>query len=118
MAENSDIDVLSVTIAAAASLSTALAIGGKSIVGFVMPAAWTAAALSLVGSVDDMNYNPVFDGATGNQVQYTVAAAQQIAVDPTKLKGVRNIKLQSGTTAAPVAQVAQAVIQVIVRTVF
>jgi hypothetical protein len=102
-------DSIAVPIAQGASLSAQVDIGGKTLVGIFVPALWAAAGLSFQASPDG--------GATWGELQDTSATALSvstitisggvpvfIAVDPTKWRGIRSLKVRSGTAAAPVNQ--------------
>ena len=108
------IDLISATILAGQSLSSEADLGAKTLVGIVMPAAWTAASLTFQVSFDS--------GATWLDYvaaisPLTVAAGQYLALDPAFWRGVNAVKLRSGPSGAPVNQVAQAVLQLVVRAV-
>jgi hypothetical protein len=92
------------TISSGTSLSPAIDLGPNRTFAVVMPAAWTAAALTFQASIDGTNYFNVFDD-TGTEVTATVAASQYIVIaSPAKMLGVRWIKVRSGTSGAPVNQ--------------
>ena len=104
-------------IANGASLSDVIDIGGALEIGFQMPASWTAANLTFQGSdASDGTYNDVYDDA-GNEVVVTAAQARAIVVGTTtkNLTAFRFIKIRSGTTALPVVQGAERVIQVVLK---
>ena len=111
------IDLQAATILNGAALSSAVPLGEKTIVGLVMPAAWTAAAVTFQVAVDDTTWNELQDGA-GNAVSFTVAASQFIQIDPAKWRGVTAVKVRSGTSGAPVNQGQQSVVQLVTRTVY
>jgi hypothetical protein len=122
MAQVDDIDIIDVTIANGQSLSPAVALGGKSLVGIVMPAAWTAAALTFQATADDPGTDngamqELQDG-TGNPVTLTVNAGTFVQVDPTKWRGTRHITVRSGTVGAPVAQGASRTLGLAIRSIF
>lgn len=115
-----DRDVVFVTIANGASLSGELNVAGREIVGIQMPAGWTAAALSLQALVDGsvpaaLVFGAVADAA-GAEISWAAAAAGRYLVPSARLVGLGRVKLQSGTTAAAVAQGAQRVIGIVVLT--
>lgn len=83
--------------------SEVLSIGGATLSAVEMPAAWTAANLSFLASMDGTNFRPVY-GSTGNEVLFTVGAARIVTFDPAFWLGLQYLKLRSGTNAAPVAQ--------------
>ena len=105
-----------VTIAESGSLSAAVDIKGATIVGVIMPAAWTAANLTLQASIDDETYNNVYD-KFGTEVNIPVAASRHVIVSPAELTSLRYVKLRSGTSGTPVTQAAARVITLVVRPV-
>lgn len=105
------------TIAATTSLSAEVPLGEKTLVGIVMPAAWTAASITFQVTPDDVNFSELYDGA-GNEVTLTAAAGQFLQIDPTKWRGITAVKVRSGTAATPVAQAVQAVLTLITRTIY
>jgi len=111
------IDIQTATIANGAALSNATPLGEKTLVGIVMPAAWTAATITFQVSVDDTTFNELQDGA-GNAISYTVAAGQYIQIDPAKWRGVTNVKVRSGTLGTPVNQGQASPVQLVTRTVY
>lgn len=102
MARSINRETYAATIAAGDSLSPAIAVGGLVPVGIVMPAAWTAAVLTFLVSVDDQNFYPLQD--MSGEVTAGAAAGQYIALDPAIFIGIVSLKLRSGTASAPVAQ--------------
>lgn len=108
---------IDVTIAATESLSTQADLEGFSVVAIEMPAAWTAAAITVqAASLRDGTFKDVVDDG-GTEVSITAAASQVIAVSAAKdaLAPLRFIKLRSGTGALPVAQAAERVIRLICK---
>jgi hypothetical protein len=108
-----------VTIANGASLSGAATLTGgvTSLVGIQMPAGWTAAAITFQASADGTTYGDVYTAA-GTEVtipSVAVAASRYIALDPSDFAGMAFLKLRSGTSAAAVAQGADRIITLIVR---
>lgn len=113
---------IAVAIGAGTALSAQVDIGNQTLVGIVVPSNWTTAAISLQASYDG--------GATWSELVDQTAAAigsssltggtlsYFVAVDPTKLRGVRSVKVRSGTQATPVNQVAAVTLQLITRSVF
>lgn len=117
-----DADYLTATIGAGAALSAAVNLGAKSLVGLVMPSAWTAADITFQASGDGgatFGELVLTDLAAADAVAtvqiHSPATSQFIGIDPEKLRGVNVLKVRSGTSGAPVNQVAQADITLIVR---
>jgi hypothetical protein len=77
--------------------------GGK-LQGIYMPAAWTAANLTLQASDSSGGtFRDVYDDA-GTEEVITAAASRYISLYPDVFAGVRYIKIRSGTTSTPVNQ--------------
>lgn len=98
-------------IAASGSLSGAVDTGVDHVVGLVMPAAWTTAALTFSVSHDGETYQALYDDA-GTEVTIASAnaaaartlcfsASMQLALLPW-----RYLKVRSGTSGSPVTQAA------------
>lgn len=71
-------------------------------VGIILPAAWTAASLTFLVSVDGTTFYPLQD--MSGEVSVTVTAGQYVALDPAIFIGIISMKLRSGTAAVPVNQ--------------
>lgn len=104
------------TIANAAFLSGAVDLDDKTLVGIVMPAAWTAANLTFQVSSDGVTYNDLYDNV-GIEKNIIAAASRFIIAVPADWVGVRYVKVRSGTAAATVAQAAQRDIKLITKAV-
>jgi hypothetical protein len=109
-----------VTIPNGASLSAGVGepvqLGNASLVGIIMPAAWTAASLTFQGSNDGTNFFNIFD-VNGAEYVASAAASRYIPVDPVDFSGVNYLKLRSGTSGTPVNQGADRIITLVFRTV-
>jgi hypothetical protein len=95
----------SVTIAASASVSGSADIFDCHVVGLTMPAAWTAAAITVQLSLDGTTWNDVYD-RFGTEYSITTAASRYVVLTPTDIGPARFIRLRSGTGAAAVVQAA------------
>lgn len=102
-------------IANGTSLSAGVAIGAQVPVGLWMPAAWTAAVVTFQVSPDGGTTWLEFYDSAGNEITATVAAGQLVALTEPMWQAVNNIKIRSGTAAAPVNQGADRTIQMVVR---
>lgn len=107
-----------VTIGAGASLSGAVDLGNKRLLGIeIDPAGWTAADLSLQASPDNvLAFGEVTDGVAGTPllIKGTGGAGAIVALNtPVQLAGIRFLKLRSGTAAVPVVQVGARTMQLI-----
>lgn len=108
------VDSVIATIQAGQSLSGTVDLYGMSLQGIMMPAAWTAASITFAVSVDGVTFNPMTDPA-GTEKTITVSASKYIALSTYDYRGVRYLQVRSGTSGAPVAQVAQAQITLVLR---
>lgn len=68
-----------------------------------MPAAWTAAVLTLQASRDGATWVDVYD-RFGAEVTLQAASSRRIVVEPSLIAGVEYLRLRSGTAASPVNQ--------------
>jgi len=91
------------TIAINGSLSTSVDLEGARLVGVLMPAVWTPATISFEGSDDDTSFFEVGDGTA--EISLVADAGWIISIPRGTLDGVgRYVKIRSGTSIAPVAQ--------------
>lgn len=104
------------TIAASGSLSDAVTLREQTVVAIEMPAAWTAASITLQASADGSTFNNVYTSG-GDEVEYTVAASRFIPLDPDDMAGMRYVKIRSGTAATPVNQAAERNIKLVARNI-
>lgn len=106
------------TIANGTSLSDAIDLKEGELLAISMPSSWTAANLTLQSSKDGgSTWQNVYD-KSGTEVTITAAADRYIVLDSSLadlLRGVRNLKIRSGTSGAAVNQGAERVIRVLVR---
>lgn len=107
------------TIASGASLSDAIHLDERQLVGIQMPAAWTAASLTFAVSADGVTFVPLYwDGA-----EYTIAAAGGaaaslgVSLEPSAFAGWPFVKVRSGTSGTPVNQGAERTLVVLTRAV-
>ena len=93
------------TIANGASVSGDIDLGAARLGRIAMPAAWTAADLTLQTSHDNVTWNNLFDKDGG---EYTIKAAQgrSMLIPLADMLSVRYLRIRSGTSATPVAQAA------------
>jgi len=102
------------TIANGESLSPAIDLGGTSLIAIQMPAAWTAANLSLQVSHNGTDFADLY-GKDGSEYVIAAAANRAIQLAPADLAGARWIKLRSGVTATPVNQSAARTLTLVSR---
>ena len=105
------------TITSGTSVTPTIDLLGTSLVGFIMPAAWTAAALNIEVSADNSTWAAgVYDGS-GLAVSSwsSPVAGAAYAVDTLSMIPFRYIRFRSGTSAVPANQGADRVFTVITR---
>ena len=112
----SPLDTADAVIANGASLSPAIDLSGTVIVGFVMPASWTAAVLTFQVSDDNVTFNDLYN-ESGTEISLTVAAARFVRLNPAEWAAIRYLKVRSGTTGSPVNQGPERTIKLAVRPV-
>lgn len=97
---------LDVTISSGAAITSAIDLVGRTLVGIIMPAAWTAASLTFeMSDTAAGTYVDVYDISEA-ELEITVAASRYLALDPVNFFGVNYLKVRSGTSATPVNQAA------------
>jgi hypothetical protein len=111
--------VKKVTIANGASLSDAVDMSGLQLVAIQMPSGWTTANLTFQAGVivsqdgkNTITYGNVLDDG-GTEVVVTAAANSFITIRPTvaaALRGIKSLKVRSGTSGTPVSQAAARII--------
>jgi hypothetical protein len=84
--------------------SDVVELGFEAPTAIYMPAAWTAADLSFLGSFDGITYGNL--EYEGTEVKLTPAAGDVQVLDHFKFKAVRYLKLRSGVAAAEIEQAA------------
>lgn len=104
-------------IAAGASVSDTLDLTTTALLGLIMPAAWTAAALTVEVSADGTTFTGLAynDAATQCNSIASPVAGSAYALNLSGLLPYRYVRLRSGTTASPVNQAAERSITVITR---
>jgi len=99
--------------------SVAVDLDGLFPLGIQMPSAWTAGAITFQGSHDGATFYNLYDDS-GNEHSVTVAASRFVGFEAAGAQALRaplQIKLRSGTAAAPVNQAASRTLYLIVRDV-
>lgn len=91
------------TIASGGVVSGALDCNATVLAGFVMPAAWTAATLSVEVSTDNVTFYPLYD-ATGSAVSWAApVVSSAYSLDLTALIPWRYVRLRSSVAQAAAA---------------
>jgi hypothetical protein len=112
--------MLPITIKAGQSISDALDltpfinVGKFRAVRLVMPSAWTAATITFLVSDDlGVSYKKLYDGGNTEYELLSANINRTINLDPSVFDNILNFKIQSGTTALPVNQAVDAIINVV-----
>ncbi|HWJ72421.1 MAG TPA: hypothetical protein VNX29_04565 [Kaistia sp.] len=101
----SQLATVTATIASGGSLSGAVDLGTGRLVGLILPAAWTTAAITFQGSADGATYFDLYDDATERAIaSASVVPSRFIALPIVDWLMIRSVKLRSGSAATPVAQ--------------
>ena len=91
-----------VLIASGGSLSSSVDLRGYVPTALYMPGAWTAASITLQASFDGSTFVEVHNSGTAYSL--TAAASIYIPLDAESLRGVKYLKIRSGTSGTPVNQ--------------
>jgi hypothetical protein len=86
----------SVAIANGLTTSGALDLADNTLLGIMMPAAFTGTTLTFTASADGVTYAALYD-STGAAVSVTVSTSRYIYIDPVIFAGVRYVKIVSGS---------------------
>lgn len=113
MALSGEKGTVGVVIAESASLSSAVELPTATLLGFIMPSAWTAADVTYQGSNDGTTWYDLHSDTAG-EITSTVTAGKLISVYGYDFAACKWLRLRSGTSATPVAQVAARTITLIV----
>ncbi|MGH2403837.1 MAG: hypothetical protein ACRDGN_05155 [bacterium] len=102
-------NVVVATIPNAQAVSDIVPIGTRGILGILMPAAWTAAAITFSAGVDGAAVSDVTDAAGAEiAIASAGAVAGKFVLAPASIAALRGfVRVRSGTGAAPVNQGAQ-----------
>jgi hypothetical protein len=103
---------LEATIALNESLSGVVDFGSRSLSAILMPAAWTAAALTFEASVNGEDFFDLLD-SEGAEVEVAVAADDFVRLTNADWAAIRWLRIRSGTAAVPVAQEAARTLQLV-----
>lgn len=98
-----DIQQFTATIASGQALSSGVRTDCNHVLSLSMPAAWTAAALTVQGSQDGTTWRNVFD-EFGAELTIQAAADREIFLPPLRLAAYSFIRLRSGTSSVSVNQ--------------
>ncbi len=102
------------TIASGTSLSSATDLGTGRLVGIIIPAAWTTAAITFQGSADGVTYFDLYDDAIERTIASgSVVASRFIALPIADWLMVRAVKIRSGSAASPVNQPADRIVTLV-----
>jgi hypothetical protein len=108
---------VTLTIASGASVSGSLDTANTDLIGFLSPAAWTTAGLTLEVSIDNSSWLATVFDSFGIAINYysSLTASAAYNVDFANLLPFRYVRFRSGTGAAPVNQAAARTFTALVR---
>lgn len=111
------IDIVDVVIPSGGSLSPAVNLGGRILIGVTLPETWTAAAVTFEGATSTdsaATFKDVYDGSTGTLTEVSTGSAsggEMIAMRGDQFGSALQIKVRSGTSGTPVNQAADRTVQ-------
>lgn len=115
-------EIVPVTIPNGTALSSEAVVGARTVVGIIMPAAWTAADLSVQVLVDETGttgvsptrtYAEAVDTGGTNLAVTGPAAGEYVVLPVTAWAGLGRIRIRSGTAGAPVNQAADRTLRLV-----
>ena len=86
-----------VTISSSGTVSSALDLQGRALVGFLLPAAFTGTAVTFQVSADGVTYTAVYN-TSNSALSATVTQGREYALSPTDLLTAQYVKLVSGSS--------------------
>jgi hypothetical protein len=86
-----------ITVATSTTVSAAVDLHGCALVGIQLPATFTGTALTFQAATTLTGTYQAVYGTGGSAVSYTVAQGRFIALDPATLRGIRFLKVVSGS---------------------
>jgi len=101
-----------------ASLSAAVELTEGQLVALLMPAAWTAAAVSFDVSYDGSTYAPLYNANGEVKVASTHISTSErrvLALDPVDFLGAKYVKVRSGLNGAAVNQGGARTVTLLIR---
>lgn len=99
-------------IANGASQTGPLDMHDRVITTIIVPSVWTAANITLLASSTQTGtFSPVYDAA-GTELTISAAASRVVVIAPDATRGLKWVKLRSGTTGTPVNQGAARTLEV------
>ena len=110
-------DFITVVISANQTQTSAIDFGHKEVIALQMPSTWTTANITLLGATTVSGaYTPVYD-QSGSEINLAVANNRMIMVDGSSqiFNTIRYMKIRSGTSATPVSQDADRLLEFILR---
>lgn len=95
---------MDVTILDTESLSSALHLRGRVVVGIYIPASWTTGNITFQAcDTEDGTFVDVYT-LTAELAATSAASSRYVALDPVNFHGINFLKIRSGTSGTPVAQ--------------
>lgn len=115
----SALENVSSVISSGESESSPVFLGGLRLFGIIMPEGWTDASISFLVSFDSgISWSPLKSLYDGSEVSGVVGVNGYFPVpDPRLFSAIPMIKIQSGSSAAPVAQEADRILTLVLRSI-
>lgn len=108
-------EALPVTIVGGDNTTSNINLGGFRLFGIVMPSAWTAANLSFQASFDQGATWHDLKDASGAEITVIAGADDCVVWLPAAFASLQMLKVRSGSSALPVSQTADRILQLILR---
>lgn len=102
------------TIASGEALSAILNTANIAVGAILLPATWTAANLTVQGSIDGTNFFNVYD-QFGGEVTITASASAIAQMGMADLWTIQYLRFRSGTAGTPVNQAGARILTVLCR---
>jgi hypothetical protein len=99
-----DVNTFPASIVSGQSLSCQVNIGSWVLCGMVVPSTWTTGSISLQASPDGGTTWAELYNSSGIGIGASSVNGGYVALDATALRGVRSLKVRSGSAASPVNQ--------------
>ena len=115
-------DTAKAVISAGGNLSAAVDLTGRQVMNIQMSPAWTTADITFQASADGITYADLWGAVMGsfaqNEVRLHASAGRLLSFQwkgRRYMRGIRYLKVRSGTSATPVAQAAERTITLILN---
>lgn len=98
-----------------ASSSSLITLGSRRLLQIIPPASLVGTTITLLESIDGVNADPMGSLYDGTEITYTITPGKKFPIPSLALiMGICAFKLQTGTSASPVVQTADATFRLMV----